>query len=120
MKLVVGYLATPGGADALALGVRLARTLGADIDISIVLPPDRMVPSLLPTAEYEKRFADMAEEWLAEARASVSADIAAGSHVVFDDSFADGLIKESARAQADLIVVGGSGGRDQLSPQDLP
>ena len=29
MKLVVGYLATSGGADAVSLGVRLARTLGA-------------------------------------------------------------------------------------------
>ena len=28
----------------------------------------------------------------------------------FDDSFADGLIKETARLEADSIVVGGSGG----------
>ena len=40
MKLVVGYLATPGGADAMALGVRLARTLGAEVEACIVLPPD--------------------------------------------------------------------------------
>jgi nucleotide-binding universal stress UspA family protein len=109
MKLVVGYLATPGGADAVALGVRLARTLGADIDLSIVMPPDRVPPSV-PKGGYEEQLAEQAEEWLAEARASVPTDIAAGTHVTFDDSFADGLIKEAARAQADLIVVGGSGG----------
>jgi nucleotide-binding universal stress UspA family protein len=108
MKLVVGYLATPGGADAVKLGVRLARTLGAEIDVSIVLPPDRV--ELVPKADYEDRLAEQAEEWLAEARASVPPDIPAGSHVTFDDSFADGLIKEAARVQADLIVVGGSGG----------
>ena len=38
MKLVVGYLATPGGADAVALGARLARTLGAELELCIVLP----------------------------------------------------------------------------------
>ena len=40
VKLLVGYLATPGGADAVALGVRLARTLGADLELRMVLAPD--------------------------------------------------------------------------------
>ena len=110
MKLIVGYLATPGGADALALGVRLARTLGAELGVSIILPPDRMVPSLVPAGNYDEHLAEQAERWLAEARASIPADVVAGTHVSFDDSYADGLIKEAARVQADLIVVGGSGG----------
>jgi nucleotide-binding universal stress UspA family protein len=110
MKLVVGYLATPGGADALALGVRLARTLGAELDVSIILPPDRAVASLVPIGGYEEHLAEQAEHWLAEARAAVPVDMVTSTHVSFDDSFADGLIKESARVQADLIVVGGSGG----------
>jgi nucleotide-binding universal stress UspA family protein len=110
MKLVVGYLATPGGADAIALGVRLSRTLDAELDVSIVLPPDRAVASRVAAGGYDERLAEQAEHWLAEARASVPADVAAGTHVSFDDSFADGLIKESARVKADLIVVGGSGG----------
>lgn len=110
MKLIVGYLATTGGADALALGVRLARTLGAELGVSIVLPPDRAVPSLVPIGGYDEHLAEQAEHWLAEARAMIPADIVAGTHVSFDDSYADGLIKEAARVQADLIVVGGSGG----------
>jgi nucleotide-binding universal stress UspA family protein len=110
MKLVVGYLATPGGADALALGVRMSRTLGAELGVSIILPPDRAVPSLVPVGGYDEHLAEQAEHWLAEARSSVPADITAGTHVSFDDSYADGLIKEAARVQADLIVVGGSGG----------
>jgi nucleotide-binding universal stress UspA family protein len=110
MKLVVGYLATPGGADAIALGVRLSRTLDAELDVSIVLPPDRAVASRVAAGGYDERLAEQAEHWLADARASVPADVAAGTHVSFDDSFADGLIKESARVKADLIVVGGSGG----------
>ena len=34
----------------------------------------------------------------------------ARNHVSFTDSFADGLIKEIARLEADAIVVGGAGG----------
>jgi nucleotide-binding universal stress UspA family protein len=109
MKLVVGYLATPGGADAMALGARLARTLGADIEACIILPPDRVLPTA-GTGDYEAKLGEQAEKWLTEAIASVPDDVTAHSHVTFDDSFADGLIREAARLEADLIVVGGSGG----------
>ena len=110
MRLVVGYLATPGGADAIALGVRLARTLGAEIDLCMILPPDRVLPSLKPVGDYEQHLSAQAEEWLATARESVPNDIVVRSHVRFDDSSADGLIKETARVGGGVIVVGGSGG----------
>ncbi len=110
MRLVVGYLATPGGADALALGVRLARTLGAELDLCLVLPPDRVVPSLKPVGDFEKHLVEQGERWLEEARASVPDDIVVRSHVRVDDSAADGLIQEAARVEADMIIVGGSGG----------
>ena len=110
MRLVVGYLATPGGADAMTLGARLARTLGAEIEACIILPPDRALPTLTGTRDYEAKLGEQAAHWLADALASVPDDIAAHSHVTFDDSFADGLIRESAKLEADLIVVGGSGG----------
>ena len=110
MKLVVGYLATSGGADALALGVRLARTLGAEVEVCTILPPDSALPALVPTGGYEDVLAKQAEKWLAEALASVPEDVVARSHVSFDDSFTDGLIRETGRLEADAIVVGGSGG----------
>jgi nucleotide-binding universal stress UspA family protein len=110
MKLVVGYLATSGGADAMALAVRLARTIGAEVEACIVLPPDRPGPALAPTGGYDELLAEQAEKWVAEAQASVPEDIVARGHVSFDDSFADGLIREAGRLEADAIVVGGSGG----------
>jgi nucleotide-binding universal stress UspA family protein len=110
MKLVVGYLATPGGADAMALGARLALTLGAQVEACIILPSDRALPTLTGTRDYEAKLGEQAEKWLAEALASVPENIAAYSHVTFHDSFADGLIRETARLEADAIVVGGSGG----------
>jgi nucleotide-binding universal stress UspA family protein len=109
MRLVVGYLATAGGADALALGVRLARTLGAELDLCMVLPPDRVVPSIKPVGNFEEHLAEQAREWLVEASASVPDDIGVRRHVRFDEA-AVGLIHEAARVQADMIVVGGHGG----------
>lgn len=110
MKLVVGYLSTSGGADALALGVRFARTLGAELDLCMVLPPDRVAPSIKPVGDFEKHLVEQAEEWLAAAAATVPDDVVVRTHVRFDDSAANGLIEETARAEADMIVVGGSGG----------
>src|SRR3954447_23262545 len=107
MKLVVGYLATPGGADAMTLGARLARTLDAQVEACIILPLDRAVPTLAGARDYEAKLAEQAEKWLTDALASVPGDVSAHSHVAFDDSFAGGLIKETARLEADLIVVGG-------------
>lgn len=110
MKLVVGYLATPGGEDALALGVRLARTLGAELEICMVMPPDRTLPSRGPTGGYEDLLAEQGSEWLSDAKASVPDDVVAHGHVSFHDSYADGLIREAMRLGAEAIVVGGSGG----------
>jgi nucleotide-binding universal stress UspA family protein len=110
MKLVVGYLATPGGADAMALAVRLARTLGAEIAACMVLPPDGALPRLTSAGGDDGLLSEQATGWLAQALASVPDDVVARSHATFDDSFADGLIREVARLEADMIVVGGSGG----------
>ncbi|MGV0853816.1 universal stress protein [Mycolicibacterium phlei] len=109
MRLVVGYLATAGGADALALGVRLARTLGAALDLCMVLPPDRVAPSIKPVGNFEEHLTEQAREWLAEASTAVSDGIVVRTHVRFDEA-ADGLIQEAARVEADMIVVGGHGG----------
>ncbi|HET7666488.1 MAG TPA: universal stress protein [Mycobacterium sp.] len=110
MKLVVGYLATPGGADAMALGARLARTLDASVEACIILPVDRILPLRTGAQDYEDKLTGHAEKWLAEALAAVPDDVDAHSHFEFDESFTDGLIREATRLEADLIVVGGSGG----------
>lgn len=110
MRLVVGYLATPGGADALALGVRLARTLDADLDVCLALPSDRMLPAMVPTGERDDLVTGQAKQWLGEALETVPPDVRVRSHVLFTESAADGLISEAGRLGADALVVGGSGG----------
>ena len=57
---------------------------------------------------YDEVVAEQAQKWLSEA--AVPEDVVARSHVGFAESFADGLIQEVARLEADAIVVGGSGG----------
>jgi len=80
MKLLVGYLATSGGADAVALAVRLARTLGAEVDICMVLPPTRAQPDLAFSAGYQDVLAEQAKQWLAEALALVPDDVRTDTH----------------------------------------
>jgi nucleotide-binding universal stress UspA family protein len=109
-RLVVGYLATPGGADAVALGARLARTIGAELHVCIVVPPG-VSPALSgSSANYDSLVADRADAWLTEARTLVPDDVVAHTHVVFAEHFADGLIVETLRLEARAIIVGGSGG----------
>ncbi len=110
VKLVVGYLATPGGADGLALGVRIARTLGAEVEVCMVLPPGSLPALGGATANYDELVSEQADKWLAEALATIPADVVAHAHVAFDESFAEGLIAEVVRLQAEVAVVGGSGG----------
>ena len=108
MRLVVGYLATPGRADAVALGPRLARTLGAELELSVVLPVDSAATARVAVGGYDDLLVEHAEKWLSVA--AVPEDVVVHSHVSFAESFADGLIQEVARLEADAIVVGGWGG----------
>ncbi|WP_298440990.1 universal stress protein [Gordonia sp. (in: high G+C Gram-positive bacteria)] len=108
MRIYVAYLATDGGADAVAMGVRLARTLTAGLDIGMVLPPDAMAP--LHAGDFEQVLTEQADQWLAQARAMVPDDIDVATHIAFSESSAEGIIGEAQRVGASAIVVGGSGG----------
>ncbi|MFE3291363.1 universal stress protein [Rhodococcus sp. NPDC059234] len=110
MRIVVGYLATPSGEDGLALGVRLARSLGARLDICLVIPPDRTVPARVPADPgYEDVLVDQAHAWLTTAMESVPEDIEAQTHLSFHESLAQGLLDETARLGAHAIVIGAAG-----------
>ncbi|TFI45718.1 universal stress protein [Rhodococcus sp. 1R11] len=119
MRLIVGYQATPSGADGIALGVTLARSLQASLDICLVLPQERPVPSRAPVeASYDDILIDQATDWLVEARALVPDDVEARTHLLFDESFAQGLLDMAGDTEfrsagtdtdASMIVVGAAG-----------
>ncbi|MGC0362713.1 nucleotide-binding universal stress UspA family protein [Rhodococcus sp. 27YEA15] len=110
MRIVVGYLATPSGKDGLVLGAQLARSLGAQLDICLVLPPDRTLPVEVPTETgYDDILAARGHDWLVEAKESVPGDVKVEVHLSFHESFAQGLLDEVDRLRAQAIVVGAAG-----------
>jgi nucleotide-binding universal stress UspA family protein len=110
VKLVVGYLATPGGSDAVALGVRLARTLGAELELRLVLAPDDVTTPRVTSDKFHDVLAEQGSEWLDEAMRLVPDDVTARGGVLVEESVAGALSEEALRLEAEAIVVGGSGG----------
>jgi nucleotide-binding universal stress UspA family protein len=109
-RIVVGYTATDAGADAVALGVRLAAATGAALDLVLVLPGEDRSVITPPDAGYDRYLQGQAETWLAEASATIPDAVAHSSHVRFGDSFAEGLIAAAHEFEASLIVVGAANG----------
>ena len=104
-RYIVGYRATPDGADALELGVRLARTRGAHLDVVVVLNDQR--PSLAPVdGGYGRYLVEAARGWLREALERVPAGVSAEGHVVSAESFEEGLLDAAEELDAGLIVIG--------------
>lgn len=109
--IVVGYTATDSGADALALGARLARGLGMRLHLVIVLPSEGTRSAAVPPERaYEAHIRAQAQEWLRDALAQVPQDITRSGHVRFEESFAAGLIAAGEEFGARLIVVGAANG----------
>lgn len=109
-RIVVGYTATDAGADAVALGVRLAAATRAALDLVLVLPGEDRSVITPPDAGYDRYLQGQAETWLAEAAASIPEGVAHTSNVRFADSFAEGLIAAAHEFEASLIVVGAANG----------
>jgi nucleotide-binding universal stress UspA family protein len=110
VKLIVGYLATSGGADAVSLGVRLARTLGAELELRTVLAPDDVTTPRVTSDKFHEVLAEQGSEWLEEAMRLVPDDVTARGAVLVEVSVAGALSAEALRLEAEAIVVGGSGG----------
>jgi nucleotide-binding universal stress UspA family protein len=108
-RIVVGYTATDAGADAVALGSRLAAALNASLDLVLVLPADDRSVITPPDAGYDRYLVTQAETWLAEAARSIPDAVTHATHVRFADSFAEGLILAAHELEASHIVVGAAG-----------
>ena len=109
--IVVGYTATESGADAAALGARLARSLDARLHLVIVLPADGTRSAAVPPERaYEDVIRNQGKKWLAEAMTELPQDLTRSGHVRFAESFAEGLIAAGEEFGARLIVVGAATG----------
>ncbi|MEV7608235.1 universal stress protein [Microbacterium sp. NPDC089320] len=109
--VVVGYTATDAGADAAALGARLARSLGAVLHLVIVLPSEGTRSAAVPPERaYEDHIRRQAKEWLEDAVVRLPQELTRIGHVRFAESFAEGLIAAGEEFDARLIVIGTAGG----------
>lgn len=105
-RIVIGYVATPTAAHVLAVGVQLARSIGAAVDIVMMLPDVVRGAVVPPDAGYESMVQEQASSWLAEAEAAVPVDVEHRTHVRYADSFAEGLVAAAHEFGAGHIVVG--------------
>ena len=105
-RIIVGYTATDAGADAVALGTRLAAAMAAELDLVLVLPGEDRSVITPPDAGYDRYLQGQAETWLAEAKSRIPDAVTSRSHVRFGDSFAEGLLAAAHEFAASLIVVG--------------
>lgn len=108
--VIVGYTATDAGADAAALGARIALATSAPLALVIVLPSDDRSVITPPAAGYDAYVRTQAEEWLAEAAARVPASVAVSTSIRTAESFAEGLGDAARESGARLIVVGAANG----------
>jgi nucleotide-binding universal stress UspA family protein len=106
LRIAVAYLATPGGDDAVAVGEQIARTLGAELHLCMVLPSERSPLATTPSDILTRE----AESWLAAAAAGVRNDLSVTTHLAFDESSTAGLIAAAEALGAAALVVGGAGG----------
>lgn len=108
-RIVVGYTATDAGADAVALGARLAAASAASLDLVVVLPGEERSVITPPDAGYDRYLRQQAQEWLTDAAAAVAASVAVDTHVRYGESFAEGLVSAADDLGASHIVVGAAG-----------
>jgi nucleotide-binding universal stress UspA family protein len=109
--IVVGYTATDAGADALALGVRLARSTGSSLLVLIVVPDEGAASTVVPMAPLSVGvIRGQAQQWLDDAAARIPEGIEHSGRVLIADSFAEGIVQAGLESDARLIVVGAANG----------
>ncbi|MFE6736188.1 universal stress protein [Microbacterium sp. NPDC057650] len=109
--IVVGYTATAAGADALALGIRLAKATAARLHVVIVLPLEgTRSKAVAPERAYEDLLRNQARSWLEDAATAIPAGMVHSAHVRFAESFGEGLLAAADEFGAAVLVLGAANG----------
>lgn len=109
-NLLVAYLATPGGEDALALGAQLALSLHTELKVCLVVPPSTAAEKAAAPGDFQEILDRQATTWLDDALSSLPDGVDAEGYVAEYENTAEGLSIEARRLNSSMIVVGGSGG----------
>lgn len=105
-RVAVGYTATGAGRSAVVAGARLARALGADLHLVLVVPDTARGAVVPPDPGYEAVLRTSAAAWLQEAAALVPAGVSASTRAVRAESAAEGLLEAAHDVAATHLVVG--------------
>lgn len=114
MRLVVGYLATPSGTDGVTLGIRLARSLNARLELCMVIPPDRPHHHLAGDDRAVRAVRAVREravthaQVLDEARAQLQGDGLATTAQVADGDSVESAVRTLEWHEGDIVLVGSS------------
>src|SRR5699024_12534105 len=96
-NLVIAYTATDAGRDALNLGIAMARTSGAHLDLVTVVPQDNLYAAVYPSDRGNMLIIqEQVREWLEQAQASLPADISSSIHTITDSCNAPGILTPTA------------------------
>jgi nucleotide-binding universal stress UspA family protein len=116
--IVVGFDGTDSGADAVTLGVRLARATGDRLLLAAIYPEESQDPLGRVDAEWVAELRRNAEETLAQAREQIPDDVAADYRAVGSSSPAHGLDDVADAVEARIVVVGSHhhGARRRILP----
>lgn len=110
-NLVIAYTATTTGRDALNLGIAMARTSGAHLNLVTVVPEDNVYSAIYPADRgHVPIIREQVRGWLEEAQAALPADISSSIHTVSDSSDAAGLLTATQQLNGSAIVLGGRQG----------
>lgn len=105
--ILVGYVATDYGKDALRLGISLARQRDVTLHITMVAPAHNTFSGIYP---HDRGYSSIIEEqlagWLQEALDEVPDDVEAVARIVPGQSEAEALNSAAQELGCDVIVVG--------------
>ncbi|WKD58377.1 Universal stress protein family protein [Corynebacterium capitovis DSM 44611] len=110
-RILVAYIATDGGIDALRLAVALAKERDTAIDIVMAMTNHEVTPGLYPRVRgYETIVEQHIAGWLDDARAEVPSDIEVTTRVAVGDSIPQIIIDQATGLSSEIVVVGSQGG----------
>ena len=105
-RVAVGYTSTEAGRGAVVAGARLARALGGELALVLVLPDTARGAVVPPDPGYEALLRSSADAWLEEASALVPAAVPRTTHARRAESAAEGLLEAAHDLGATHLVVG--------------
>lgn len=106
-RLVVGYIATDRGRDAISLAISIARSIDVELVVTIVRPEaSTVVPGSATPQDGANVVAQQLEEWLDEALALIPDDVSARGVIHIAANESQGLMEVADSEGALGIVIG--------------